>query len=292
MELLTAVFSYNRGQLLWNCVRSVELFSPSTHVVVFDDRSDDEATTAVLDMINSRGHELVMTHEASAGPHGNLYGNMRAALELARSSGYRFLHLMQDDLQFVWKHDHLISDIESIVDSAPDAGQVLVHFWKRLSIDTSCVDEGVAAYRAAFADIGIVPVERLADRDLAFEDSERGTGLRAASLGLGAYAVLNPVVARVPWPKHARQRSMRGRDRFGQFELLVKPLDKLEIDRLVSRDVSRRPYGDDYCVPWGWRCWKPYSYGPSYAAWLRSLVAVALRRRSVKGLTPRRVGVV
>jgi hypothetical protein len=292
MELLTAVFSYNRGRLLWNCVRSVELFSPPTHVVVFDDRSDDEETLEILDALRSRGHEVITTLDVSRTPHGNLYANMRDALELTRARGYGFLHLMQDDLQFVWEHDHLVSDIESIVDSAPDAGQVLVHFWKRLSIDASCVDEGVAAYRAAFADVGIVPVERLADRGLAFEDSEHGTRLRASSLGLAAYAVLNPVVARVPWPKHARQRSMRGRDRFGQFELLVKPLDKLEIDRLVSRDVSRRPYGDDYCVPWGWRCWKPYSYGPSYASWFRSLIAVALRRRSVKGLTPRRVGVV
>jgi hypothetical protein len=54
---LTAIFSFNRGQLLDNCVRSVEKFSPDTPIAVFDDASDDPETLRVLREVADRDHE-------------------------------------------------------------------------------------------------------------------------------------------------------------------------------------------------------------------------------------------
>ena len=48
VKFMTAVFSYNRGQLLDNCVRSIEEFSPDTHITVFDDQSDEPETIETL----------------------------------------------------------------------------------------------------------------------------------------------------------------------------------------------------------------------------------------------------
>ena len=292
MKVMTAVFSYNRGQLLSNCVRSIERFSPETEIVVFDDGSDDEITQRSLEAIRSRGHQVLVNADIASASRGNLYANMNHALELAGERGFPLLHLMQDDLQFVWRDPRLVDDIGALLAACSDAGQVLIHFWKRLSVDLSTVFESVQAYRAsrALAAIGVVDVERLSSHGFRFHASESASAAYAAERGLWSYGIPNPVVARVPWPMHARHRAMAGAEKESRAEFLVRPLDAGAIERLKTRSLQTRPFGEDFVVPWGWRCWQPYPTGASYRIWLRSLIAIAVRRRSLAGLIPRRVG--
>lgn len=292
MSFLTAVFSYNRGQLLWNCVRSIERFSPPTSLVVFDDRSDDSTTRQVLRRVAERGHELVASDgDVVDGVHGSLFANMNRALDLARTRGFRMLHLVQDDVQLVWRNDALADDVTAILDAFPMACQVTVHFWRRLGVTHPTLLPKQHAYRmTSTGDLGFVDVLRLSEHGFRFQSSEWASAATAASLGLEAYALGNPVVARIPWPMHARHRRMSGTKKTGAAEFLVKPLSAATQRELRSRALATLPYGEDYYTPWGWRCWQPYPISPSYANWIKAIGTIAFQRRSLSGLVPRRVG--
>jgi hypothetical protein len=293
LHFLTAVFSYNRGQLLENCVRSIERFSPSTDIVVFDDQSEDPRTRDALRYLVDRGHEVLESgSEGTDAVHGNLFTNMNRALDVAHRRGSRLLHLMQDDTQFLWREAALAENVTRILDAFPDACQVTTHFWRRLGITSPTILPDLRVYRmASTGDLGFVDVDRLLDRGFRFENSERGSALRARRIGLEAYSLADPVVARVPWPMHARHRRMLGKEKPAGGEFLLTPLDEPTVSSLLARDVQVLPYGEDYYAPWGWRCWKPYPISPSYASWLKALTTIAVQRRSLRGLVPRRAGV-
>jgi hypothetical protein len=291
MTYLTAVFSYNRGRYLWNCVRSLEEFAPDATVVVFDDRSDDRDTREALDRIRARGHEVFVNEEASNALNGNLRLNMTRALDLARDRDVRLLHLVQEDTQLVWRDEMLAARVRAVLDEFPRAWQVMAHFWKRLSFaHAEPVPERRIYKRRRGGDLGFVDVQRLQERGFRFEHTEYDDSARLCELGLEAYALADPVVARIPWPAHAPHGVMRGKVKPAQRELFVKPLVPAALSRLSERPLSLQPYAEDYCVPWGWRCWKPYPTGPSYKSWLKAIATVSLRQRTLKGLIPQRVG--
>ena len=290
---MTAVLSYNRGQLLANCLRSIEHFSPETIVVVFDDRSDDPETLGELEAIAARGHEVIVNEEVSTAEYGNHNLNLERAVQLARSRGYRLLHLVEDDTQFVWHNPRLADEVSSIFATLPNAAQVSPLFWKFASKASGVPVARQLAYRLRQAPtcvIGFVDVERLSERGFRHLADEAETAALGAKLGLEALAVAHPVVTRVPWPRYTRHRVTMGRPAKGTKPFLVKPLDAHAVDRLTSRELEIPPYAEHYCFPWGWRCWSPYGWTSSYGTWARGLFIVALRRRSIRGLIPRRVG--
>lgn len=92
------VFSYNRGQFLANCVRSIETCAPGAPIVVFDDYSSDPATCAVLQNI-AVSHQVVRAGETTRHKLGGLYANMQAALESAADD--ELVCFAQDDTQMV-----------------------------------------------------------------------------------------------------------------------------------------------------------------------------------------------
>lgn len=94
-EIEVAIFSYNRGKYLRNCVESVHQNMPGVKITVFDDDSDEKETVAYL---NTLGEMVVTSRESSTSRHGNLYNNMQTALISAKS---RYLLFLQDDTQVV-----------------------------------------------------------------------------------------------------------------------------------------------------------------------------------------------
>jgi hypothetical protein len=291
-SFLNVLFSFNRGPLLANCVESIRRFHPESPVVVFDDNSSDPETLRVLERIAGAGSEVVPSGPVKGPPYGNLYVNMNRALDLAASRGHEFVHFVQDDTQFVWRRADLVEHVTAIFRGHPNAYQMQVHFLKRLGQSHAEPLRDLRAYRILTpgGDLGFFHVGRVRERGLEFGPTEKAWATRAAALGLEAYGTADPVMARIPWPKKTGQGTTRGRVVGGARDFLIRPLDALAVSRLVSRDVEQRPYGEDWCVPWGWRCWQPYPTDPSYARWTRAIVTTAVRRRSLRGLTPRRVG--
>jgi len=98
MTMLFCVFSFNRGQFLENCVRSIEQCAPTARLAVFDDNSDDQGTREALDRIRAR-HAVLQPGKTSTHKLGGLYGNMQSALEYARDED--LVCFIQDDMQVV-----------------------------------------------------------------------------------------------------------------------------------------------------------------------------------------------
>ncbi len=94
-EIEVAIFSYNRGKYLRNCVESVLANIPGAKITVYDDNSDDEET---VDYLNMLGDTVVYSRNFNTSRHGNLYTNMQSALATAQAP---FLLFLQDDTQVI-----------------------------------------------------------------------------------------------------------------------------------------------------------------------------------------------
>jgi glycosyltransferase involved in cell wall biosynthesis len=93
--LTVAVFSYNRGGYLRNCVESIRRNLPFAEVKVYDDNSTDPETVAVL---HSLGLPVLRPEGSVTGRHGGLYANMNRALDEA---GTGLILFLQEDMQLV-----------------------------------------------------------------------------------------------------------------------------------------------------------------------------------------------
>lgn len=93
--LSVAIFSYNRGPYLRNCVDSVRRHLPGVKCTVYDDGSTDPHTQAVL---KDLGKNVRHMNTATSDRHGGFYRNMQAALDESQTP---YLILLQDDLQVV-----------------------------------------------------------------------------------------------------------------------------------------------------------------------------------------------
>lgn len=96
--LSVAVYSFNRGPWLANCVASVRRNLPFAALTVFDDSSDEAGTRAVLADLAAQGVAVAVPDGARGARHGGLYANMQAALA---GCGTRLILNLQDDAQVV-----------------------------------------------------------------------------------------------------------------------------------------------------------------------------------------------
>jgi len=123
-ELEVAIFSYNRGKYLKNCIESVVENLPSVKITIFDDHSDDQET---IEYLSSLGDSVVVGNDDSDSRHGNLYRNMQLALE---QSSKRFLLLLQDDTQVVRRVDEQDMHAIGTIFSDPDIAFLRPQFMK------------------------------------------------------------------------------------------------------------------------------------------------------------------
>jgi len=123
--LEVAIFSFNRGAWLANCVESVQRNIPQARLRIHDDNSDDPHTLAVL---AGMADFVVRAGPAGAADHGGLYANMQRALETAQGD---FVLFLQDDMQIVRPvAADEIAAIAGIFDSDPRLGFLAPIFMK------------------------------------------------------------------------------------------------------------------------------------------------------------------
>jgi hypothetical protein len=195
-------------------------------------------------------------------------------------------------MQFIRPAEDFGDEVGRILEHAERAVQVQVHFWKRLSISGPTYVEEARCYRVQrVGAVGVVSVPRLVEAGFVFPTSERLTGDKARELGMEAYSVSDPWVARIPWAPYVRDgRSLGSKQRKGA-PYVLRMLDETEVERLTKRTPTRsHPIDDEYVKPWAWTCWAPYlGVGGSRLTWVRSILRVAFHKRTMSGLRPRRV---
>ncbi len=100
MAMVFWIFSYNRGEFLRNCVKSIEDCAPGNAIRIFDDHSSDAETRALLAQLAQRYPVHSPQPKKNGGTkHGGLYANMQAAFEACADD--ELVCFLQDDTQLV-----------------------------------------------------------------------------------------------------------------------------------------------------------------------------------------------
>ena len=131
-NLYFCVFSYNRGLLLENCVKSIEHCAPDSTIIVFDDDSDDPHTLSVISDIKKK-HRVITpsmhSNNMTETKLGGLYNNMQAALDMLPDQ--QLFCFIQDDMQCTHKiQPEDIEAIQHFFNANPNAAFIHPAFFK------------------------------------------------------------------------------------------------------------------------------------------------------------------
>ena len=260
------VFSYNRAEMLRNSIQSAIDCASELPLIVWDDRSEDPETVAVLEEYRSRGVE-VHSGLAQQELRGGLYANMAAAMDLLLERGVRYAVFTQDDVQFVRRvgADDLLV-MEAAFGACSDIGEISVCFKApsrvQLEYAKRCgVYLNPARHHSA---VGAFDLQRLRDAGWHPVGSEEQTDELTRKLGL-TFAV-HPFPFMM-WLVNARtygaQRGLANRFadwwmRYGFFP--YRYMTDGEVEALKTRNVVAVPISPAYLSFAGEPPARPYSY--------------------------------
>lgn len=280
-QTLSVIFTFNRPQYLRNLVNSHCAFAPEIPILVIDDDSTDPEQLHVLDdLLEVSGIEVISVRSADH-RHGGLYPNMNMALNIAHERGFRFLNLLQDDMQIVRPVSEDLMYVCSLLEATKDALQISLTFRKYLDVKSepqpAAIPDLYMSRTLQAADTGIIHVARAKERGFSFLWSEREHSALAKSLGLKNYVFRDPAISFVPWPIFFRNRQTITRRRItvnretSDF-ISIRAMSSIEVIALKNRDVGILPYMEDWCRP-NKRYWlAPYSYTNSFRDWGKRII--------------------
>jgi glycosyltransferase involved in cell wall biosynthesis len=232
MKIKVYIFSFNRGNYLQNCIRSLEDCAPDLPVTIIDDNSDDKNTLKVLQELSERytiirNDPIDMKEEKTGG----LYGNMNLAMQEAKNNEYEYVLFIQDDMQMVRDFCEVdVQYIKSYFYSKKNSIQLVTTFIRTLSKDGFLkkyyLDHSKSAYirkkefekgKSNFSAIGVFSVQRFFDLFEKFEIGEVVNSNKARNLGLVYGFYIYPFMNWLPYPI-----SFRGKKRKLLHYLLEK----------------------------------------------------------------------
>lgn len=273
MKTLIVVFTYNRGDLLDNCLRSIERYGPGGDMLVIDDGSEQAGQCRVLDAWEGRDGVTIMRREHRRDARlGGLYANMQLAYDWAIEKGYELMLFDQDDQQFMWQDSEFWDRAARVFDARPQAIQFRPQFEKRLFEHDHARRfryvpelEAWLHLKARFTAVGVFSVSRLQSIGWRFLGSEVENHRQADAHGMELFLPAMPTLAFVPEAPTWHNAEARGKEQASPREFYLKPLDDTRLDDM-RRDIGRTvAYIEAYCLPWGWRALSPYAHSSSPA---------------------------
>jgi len=297
--LTVAVFSYNRGEFLRNCVRSVQRNLPGAVIRVYDDNSDDPATKAVLADL---GVSVITPESSDARRLGGLYSNMQTALMAAETPWILFL---QEDMQMVRPVGE--ADLAAIAALfAEDQRRAFVGpvFFKAISMKRhhrQCVPQETPrcyrlrdgaspaeqAKRIAYFDVCIGHVAQLRAAGWQFGNSERGNVQQARRLFSDMPTLGEPFIFYLPEVPVFRNRRKSLAARIaarltGPGVKAFRDMTAAEVARFATRPLSQWPVAEDFLTPCDPTVRRPFVYRDVKRTWWLALLHRAeswVRRR-------------
>lgn len=300
--LLTfCVFSFNRGEYLKNCIRSIERCAPESKIIIFDDDSDDPETIAVLREIKRR-YTVVQTGHSNTTHHlGGLYSNMQKALAFSRDE--KLICFLQDDTQIVRTVSAKdIETINNIFERDPKLGFLHPCFIRGINLErrvTFSYDESLGIYfrdpttRSVgrfFSALLITRPARLMAAGWRFGPSEPANNHLAEKLFSPMGYLFAPFAMWLPEVPAYRGKkktfALRRAEKirhcgFYPFNILSEN----EVEGLMSRDASVLPVAEAFLSCRGSEPAKPWTYNPlTRLKGLKMLneLEVGLRRMRIK----------
>ncbi len=278
MRLAVAVFSYNRGDYLRNCLESLRRNMPFAEVTVFDDHSDDPATVAYLATLSER---VVQPPKNKGTRHGGLYANMQAAL---RDTVADMLLFLQEDMQVVRPvSEGDVQAISALFDADPNRAFVSPSFIKGLrrgrylrgmmpcATPRSYVSRNHAD-RLAYFDVAVAHVARLRAADWHFAPGEHANVLRARVDFADMPVMADPFVFYCPEVPIFRNRGRSLASRLaarvtGPDLKAFADMTDTETQAFHARPLDQWPVAEDFLRPLNPRVRRPFVYADVRARW-------------------------
>lgn len=268
-NILFAIFSYNRGKYLRNCINSILENSPNIkneNIIIYDDNSDHVETIEILDSLKEIFTVKINTGENPDISRRGLYHNMNKALQDAIAGNFEYIFFIQEDLQFVRKMDvRFLSECEKIFESDCNIIQIQPLFFKGTIKEKAyrefikINDDAQYYYGNNFnlygiADIGLTKVRPLREDHWKFEHEETVNMKKGTEKGWMYVKPKNPLMMYLPWPETYRYKKSgkdKGLTRFldvyykTDFHPYRSMTDEMVLS-LVNRNVEEYPIAEKF----------------------------------------------
>ncbi|MDI9246699.1 glycosyltransferase family A protein [Marinobacter sp. CHS3-4] len=297
-RLLFCVFSYNRGEFLENCIRSIEQCIPEADIAIFDDDSTEPHTRKALERLSGH-HEVLKPGNQSTHKLGGLYGNMQSALEYARERD--LVCFIQDDMQVVRPvTSEEIKILHLAFEQHPKLAFLHPCFLKGINRqrdeNTLTYDSELNAYKRKatdqsagqyFSAILITRPARLLDQDWHFKASEPANDSQARNYfeTIGhMFAPFMMWLPEVPAYRGKRKtlalRLAEKRRGCGLFPYEI--LSEQDVEQLLERPKDVLPFAEDFLVCSNSDLQKPWGYYPMQGSrFLKKLNSLELALRNL-----------
>lgn len=271
------IFSFNRGIYLKNCIQSIEQCFPDSKIAVFDDSSNDTDTLKVLNEIGEK-HDIIQPKNSSSHHLGGLYGNMQSAIEYSKNE--KLVCFLQDDTQVVRTvYAKETDEINQIFEQNQHLGFLHPCFIKGINLSRGAsytYDKSAGIYfrdptsRSAgryFSALLITRPSRLIKKGWRFASSEPANN-RLAKENFSPMGYLkNPFAMWLPEvPAYRGKKKTLGlklaekKRKCGFYP--YKTMNSDEVAKLLTRDSSVLPVGEDYLACQQNEPPKPWTYDP------------------------------
>jgi len=274
------VFSYNRGVLLDNCMKSILKCANDFTVTIVDDQSNDEATINILNKYRDIGIRVVQPDDNNTKNYrvGGLHYNMNKVLNEAYKNGIKYVLFIQDDMQMIRPiKEKDINNIVNIFKNNDNTVQIMISFMKyknnirkisgykkdvtKLSYKKSLNYEGYNS----FTDTGVYDVRKTLKLLGHINRTERKNNELAKERGIQACVYAYPLTMWLPMPITYRS---------GRRSVVLKIIEKIggagfypweimpekQVNKLFNRNLDKYPIAEDYLVAKGLKNVLYYEY--------------------------------
>lgn len=268
-NIMFAIFSYNRGDYLKNCIQSIERHFPLLHkrnLVIYDDYSECEQTVQILNEYKHKYDVKINQELINDNCRCGLYYNMNLALQDAIKRNFEYLFFIQEDLQMVRPFDeHFIAECKTIFDSDSNIVQVSPIFFKgtfsKQEFDRfTTINEHLGYYLGnplgldGISDVGITKVEPLKEAGWIFDNDETENMKKGTDKSWVYVKPRNPIMMYTPWPETYRYKTA-SKDKFYTkmldhiYHAGLHPYNDMtgeKIEELLSRSIYEYPYAENF----------------------------------------------
>jgi len=282
--LEVAVFSFNRGDYLRNCVESIQRNMPGIKVTIYDDNSTDPDTVAT---IRALALPVYRPDPGVDRRHGGLYDNMQAALDRAVAPVILFV---QDDMQIV--RPVLAADLATIADcfaADPEVAFICPFFIKatrrtrygrlltpsdrgRYYVPSELAKTRLAHKKMAYFDAVLINVARLYAVGWQFGQAEGANVVEARKRFSHMPVLADPFMFFCPEVPFFRNRKQAiaariARRVVGEDVKRFIEMTEAEVAALRARPMEVLPVAEDFLRTANLRVRRPFVYKDVAARW-------------------------
>lgn len=261
-KMFVAVFSYNRGNYLSNCIESIEKHINPKELIIYDDHSTCIRTQETLDSLRENYNIISDSYDSKDNIRKGLYTNMNQAVEYAIDNSYDYILMIQDDMQVVrnW-NSTFTKEVENIFSSNQSIVQIVPVFFKssNRNIDSKrlIINEEnnyyMNRYIPGVSDVGIIKLNKIKLKRWKFGDNEPQNMKETVNFGWKSVKMKNPIFMYTPWPETFRAGSVLDKILLQITEKVYntgfypyQSMSRKSIDSLINRPIDKFPYAEDY----------------------------------------------